>query len=134
MTPRQEQGGAGREEREDEPMDFHIVRVEVNVAAVIQEPNGDILGRNMVDATLAFGWRMGAPPEGISDARVNAALTKQLSPVLAVIQTALTFNGWVAMGQVDEPMKDNGTTVGLGVSSPVTVRVSFPDESAAIHD
>lgn len=89
----------------------------------------------MVDATLAFGWRTGTPPAGITDARVNAALAAQMSPVLALIQTALTFNGWVALGQVDEPMTENSSpTGGIGKSSPVRVHVSFPDEAAAIHD
>lgn len=100
-------------------LDFHIVRVEVTVAAAITLPDGHILGDNMVDGTLAFGWRMSTPPEGISDAEVNAALTKQMSPVLALIQTALTFNGWVAMGQVDEPMTENSSATGeVGRSSP----------------
>lgn len=121
--------------REDEPFEFHIVRVEVTASAVIQEPDGQILGKNMVDATLSFGWRTPEPPKGLSDARINAVLSAQLSPVLAIIQTALTFNGWVAMGQVDEPMVGRSTPTGeLGRSLPVRVRVSFPDEKAAVHD
>jgi hypothetical protein len=119
----------------DDAFDFHIVRVEVTVAAAIQQPDGQILGDNMVDATLAFGWRLAPPPEGVSDAAVNAALAKHMSPVLALIQTALTFNGWVAMGATDEPMNEKSSPTGeFGKSSPVTVRVSFPDETAAVHD
>ena len=120
----------------DEPWDFHIIRVEVTVAAGIQEPNGDILGRNMVDATLSFGWRTDAPPEGVSDEAVNRALgDRAISPVLALIQTALTFNGWVAMGQVDDPMTTNARTTGkASTTTPVRVHVSFPDEGAAVHD
>ena len=120
---------------QDEPWDFHIVRVEVNVSAVIQEPSGAILGKNMVDATLAFGWRTEAPPQGISDEAVNAALTRAVSAVLAAVQTSLTFNGWVAMGQVDDPMvKSPASVVGEGRSAPVVVHVDFPDERNAVHD
>jgi hypothetical protein len=116
-------------------MDFHLLRVEVNVAAIIQEPDGTILGRNMVDATIAFGWRMADPPKGITDAQVNAGLTKQLSPVLDLIQGALILNGWVAMGQVEDPMvKADATVVGEALSQPGTIRVRFPDEGSAVHD
>jgi hypothetical protein len=118
----------------DPPIDFHIVRLEVTAAAVIQDPSGQILGKNMVDATLSFGWRMAAPPAVVSDAAINAALGQQLSPVLALIQTVLTFNGWVAMGEVDEPMAQEGTTVGMGRSVPVRVIVQSPNEEAAVHD
>ncbi len=119
----------------DETIDFHILRIEVTVSGAIQEPDGHILGKNVVDATLAFGWRMGEPPPGVSDAVVNAGLTKGVSPVLALIQTAMTFNGWVALGQVDTPMLAGSTPTGeMSQSQPVTVKVSFPDEQGAIHD
>jgi hypothetical protein len=120
---------------EDEPWDLTIVRVEVTVSAVIQEPSGSIFGKNMVDATLAFGWRIEPPREGTTDAQVNAALSKAISPVMALIQTNLALNGWVAMGQVDEPLlKAGATVVGVGRSVPVTVRLIEPDEESAIHD
>jgi hypothetical protein len=119
----------------DEPIDFHILRIEVTVAAAIQEPNDQILGRNVVDATLAFGWRTGAPPEGVSDAAINAGLTKGISPVLALIQSAMTFNGWVSMGQVETPMLADAKATGeVSHTHPVTVKVSFPDEQGAVHD
>jgi hypothetical protein len=114
---------------------FHILRMEVTVAASLVDPDGGIAGDNMVDATLAFGWRTSDPPAGMTDAQVNKALVRGVSPVLATIQTALTFNGWVAMGEVDEPMKDASHPTGeMSRSDPITVHVSFPDEKAAIHD
>jgi len=103
--------------------DFHIIRVEVTVAAAIQEPSGHILGRNMVDATLAFGWRMGPPPEGISDAAVNAVLSQQMSPVLALIQTALTFNGWVAMDSFEVGWGEPGAVLPRRLAHRVSRRL-----------
>ena len=118
-----------------ETINFPIVRIEVTVAGAVQEPDGHLVGSNMVDATLAFGWRTGTVPAGVSDAAINEALTRAISPVLAIIQTALTFNGWVALGQVDEPMADSSHPTGeTARSTPVTVKVSFPDEQATVHD
>jgi hypothetical protein len=116
-------------------IDFPILRVEVTVAAAIQMPDGTMLGHNMVDATLAFGWRTGPTPAGASDARIGEALSRGMSPVLAIVQTALTFNDWVPLGQVDEPMVGRSKpTGGMARMSPVRVHVSFPDEGAAVHD
>jgi hypothetical protein len=114
-----------------------IVRIEVNVSAVIQMPDGSIFGHNMVDATQAFGWRTAEPPVNASDSQVNAALTKAMSPVLALITTNLTLNGWIYIGQVedDEPLAKSGIDTGLrSRSEPATVQVRFADERNAIHD
>lgn len=119
---------------DEAPWDLTIVRVEVNVSAVIQQPDGSILGQNMVDTTLAFGWRTEVP-DGVTDAQVNAALTKAVGPVVALISTNLTFNGWVAMGEVDDPLYKAGSTpVGEARSEPVTVRVNFVEEGNGVHD
>lgn len=118
---------------EHEP--FPIMRVEVTVAAALTDPEDRIVGRNVVDATIAFGWRTSPIPDGVTDEQVCRALTAQMSPVLAVIQTALTLNGWVSMGQVDEPMTENAKETGaVGHTSPVTVRVVMPNEAGAVHD
>ena len=110
--------------REDPVIDFPVVRVEVNVSAAIQLPDGHLLGSNMVDTTLAFGWRTGKIPDGLSDERINEALAKQISPVLALIQTNLTLNGWVFIGQIDDPMVvAPHKIVGTGRGIPVTVQV-----------
>lgn len=112
-----------------------IVYIEVNVSAVIQEPDGSVFGQNMVDATLGFAWRTEQPKAGTSDAAVNTALSKAISPVLAVIQTALTFQGWIATGEVADPMATHATDTGLSSrSTPVRVILQMPDESQAIHD
>lgn len=103
---------------------FHYMRLEVTVAAAIVDPDDQIVGKNMVDATLVFGWRCD-DPKGASDERINKALTGQISPVLAVISTVLTQQiGFVEMGQSDEPMKANAHTVGHSISDPVRVLLS----------
>ena len=105
---------------------FHYMRVEVTAAAALVGPDERIVGDNMVDATLVFGWRTG-DPGAASDEQINGALSHQISPVLAVISAALTQQGWLAMGQADEPMsKASATVVGHGKSSPVRVFV-MPD-------
>lgn len=136
MTDRQPAPDLRAEESPEEDwLDFHIVRVEVTVTAVIEEPGGTILGKNMVDATLGFGWRTSEPPPGMTDAQVNAALTSAISPVMAFIQTGMTFNGWVFIGQVDEPMsKASATVVGEGRTEPVEAElygeaVNPPDDT-----
>ena len=116
--------------------DFPILRIEVTVAAALTDTTDHIVGGNMVDATLAFGWRTGPiPPGGVSDAQVCNALTAQMGPVLALIRTALTMNGWVAMGEVDDPMGAHSTATGVvGRTRPVSVRVVMPSEEGAVHD
>lgn len=117
------------------PLDWPILRIEVTVAAAIELPDGSILGSNMVDGTIAFGWRADNLPLGLTDAQVNAALTNQMSPVMAILQTALVFQGWALLGQVDDPMTENARDTGLvGRTTPVTVELRMPNESAAIHD
>ena len=116
-------------------IDFHILRLEVTVAAALVDPSGRVVGGNVVDTTLAFGWRTGDPPPGINDAMVNDVLSKQTGPVLALITSALSFNGWVVMGTVDEPMTEHSSPTGeVGNTGPVTVQVRFPDEGQAVHD
>jgi hypothetical protein len=111
-------------ETDDPVIDFPVVRVEVNVSAAIQLPDGHLLGSNMVDTTLAFGWRTGQLPVGLSDERINEALAAKISPVLSLIQTNLTFNGWVFIGQIDDPMVvAPHQIVGTGRAIPVTVQV-----------
>lgn len=115
--------------RETEP--FHYMRVEVTVAAALITPDDRVFGDNMSAVTLVFGWRTGDPGER-SDPEINGALAHQMSPVLALISTALITQGWVAMGQADEPMtKANATVVGHGLSTPVTVHL-VPEGDA--HD
>jgi hypothetical protein len=112
--------------------EFHYLRVEVTVAAALVSPDERIVGNNMVDATVAFGWRTDDPGER-SDAEINGALSRQISPVLALISTALLTQGWVDMGQVEEPMAEApAKVVGHGMSTPVTVHVV--PEGAGAHD
>jgi hypothetical protein len=107
---------------------FHYMRVEVTVAAaIVDSDDGGVAGNNMVDATLVFGWRCD-DPTGRTDSQINAALSHRMSPVLALISTALTQQGWLAMGQEAEPMTHESVQVGQGVSTPVTVFVM--DEAA----
>jgi hypothetical protein len=119
----------------DGPVDFHILRLEVTVAAALVDPVGHVVGGNVVDTTLAFGWRTDAPPPGVPDAMVNDVLSKQTGPVLALITSSMVFNGWVAMGMVDAPMTEHSSPTGeVGRTGPVTVQVRFPDEGQAVHD
>ena len=118
----------------DGTVDFPVLRVEVNVAAAIQMPDGSILGHNLSDATLVFGWNAGKVPTGLDDAQINAALARGVSPVLALVSTALTFNGWAALGQTDEPMVKEAKDTGSVVRS-TPVRVELRESNAtAIHD
>lgn len=104
-------------------LDFHYMRVEVTVAAALVSPDSRIVGNNVADVTFAFGWRAADPGER-SDAEVNGALAHHISPVLAIIRTALIEQGWVDMGQAEEPMSKNATpTGGFGESTPVRVFV-----------
>lgn len=114
---------------------FHYLRLEVTVEAALMTPDDHMLGGNLCDATLAFGWRADEPPPGVTDESINAALTKQMSGVLAVVKSALMLNGWMAMGQVDERMGEHARATGVVAhTEPVTVRVVVPDERGAIHD
>lgn len=40
----------------------------------------------------------------------------------------------IAMGQVDEPMKEYSSPTGEMGTSPVRVHISFPNEGAAVHE
>jgi hypothetical protein len=114
---------------------FHYLRLEVTVEAALVTPEDRIVGANLVEATLAFGWRTDDPPPGVTDDAVNAALTRQMSSVLALVQSALVFNGWLAMGQADEKMGEHARATGVvSHTEPITVHVSFPDERRAVHD
>lgn len=115
---------------------FPIMRVEVTVSAALTDPTDHIVGGNVIDATIAFGWRTGPIPDGVTDAQVCNALTAQISPVMALIQASLTLNGWVAMGQVDDPMGKNlkEDTGIVGHTRPVTVTVLTPNEEGLVHD
>jgi hypothetical protein len=114
---------------------FPIMRVEVTIAAALTDPTDHIVGGNVIDATIAFGWRTSPIPEGVTDAQVCNALSAKIGPVIALIQSALTLNGWVAMGEVDEPMGALSTATGeVGHTRPVKVTVRFPDEGGMVHD
>jgi len=113
----------------------HYLRLEVTVEAALVTPEDRILGDNLVDATVAFGWRITAPPPGVTDEAINAALTKQMSTVLALVNSALVLNGWALLGQADEQMGAHATATGVVAhTQPVAVRVVVPDERGAIHD
>lgn len=121
--------------KQPKPDPFHYLRLEVTVEGAIVTPENRILGLNLVDATVAFGWRIATPPAGVTDEAVNTALTDQMSKVLALVQTALTLNGWVAMGQAEERMGEHAHVTGeVSQTRPVTVRVVMPDERGAVHD
>ena len=114
---------------------FHYLRVEVTVEAALVTPEDRVLGDNLVDATVAFGWRIADPPPSPTDESINAALTTQMSGVLALIQGALVVNGWLAMGQADERMGEHARATGvISHTEPITVRVVMPDKRSAVHD
>ena len=95
------------------PTEFHYLRLEVTVEAALVTPEDRVLGDNLVDATVAFGWRIDAPPQGVSDESINAALTKQMTSVLALVNSALVLNGWLAIGQPDERMGAHSRATGV---------------------
>lgn len=85
--------------------DDHLFRIEVTVAATLVQPNGYIIGGNMIESTLAFGWRVqGAPPPSLDAAVLDDGLAKLTAAVMELLQPVLTAHGWRAMGSVDEPM------------------------------
>ena len=115
--------------------EFHYIRIEVTVEAAIITPEDRVLGDNLVDATVAFGWRTDAPPPGVSDESINAALAKQMTGVLALVNSALVLNGWLAIGQPDERMGEHAKATGeIAHTTPITVQVRFPNEGQAVHD
>lgn len=111
----------------------HYLRLEVTVEAALVTPEDRVLGDNLVDATIAFGWRTDKPPAGVTDAAINAALTKQMTTVLALVNSALVLNGWAILGQADERMGEHSRATGeIAHTEPITVRVL--DEGRTIHD
>jgi hypothetical protein len=111
----------------------HYLRLEVTVEAALVTPKDRVLGGNLVDATLAFGWRIDAPPAGVTDEQINAALTKQMTGVLALVSSALILNGWADLGQADERMGERSHPTGeVSHTEAVTVRVI--DARGAVHD
>jgi hypothetical protein len=113
----------------------HYLRLELTIEAALVTPDDRVLGGNIVDATIVFGWKTNAPPAGVTDEAINAALTAQMTGVLAVVNSALILNGWAALGQTDDRMGEHSTPTGeVGHTTPITVRVVNPDERQAIHD
>lgn len=111
--------------------DDHFFRVEVTVAACIATPDNRALGDNQVDVTFGFSMSAARPPRDMSDAEVNAALSRNISPVAAAIVTTLTSIGFAFIGQIDEPMTEHSTPTGeFGHSTPVKVTVSMPTDPA----
>ena len=114
---------------------FHYLRMEVTVEAALITPDDHVLGDNLVDATVAFGWKITTPPPGVTDAAINARLAEQMTSVLALVNSALILNGWVAMGQPDERMGEHAKATGeIAHTRPITVRVVDVDDRQALHD
>ena len=112
---------------------FPILRVEVTVAMAVTGPDDRIVGDNVVDATLAFGWKLTPIPDGVTEEAIVAVLGTRVGPVLALVESALVLNGWVVMGQVEDPMVAGAKPTGRdGHTGPITVHVL--DEAMAVHD
>jgi hypothetical protein len=109
----------------DEP--FGYLRIEVTFAAAIITPENKLVGDNMADLTLAFGWRVAddVTHPGITDEVAMEVLRKAVGPVTGLMTAQMTLNGWVAMGQVDDPMAGwDGNVPGKTVrTDPQRVRV-----------
>jgi hypothetical protein len=113
------------EHRAAKPEEDHRFRVEVTFAAAIETPDHLILGRNVVDFTLAFHASMPRPPRKLSDEEINQTLAHHIGPVIAAVQTGLTSMGYAVVGSVDEPMAANSSPTGaFGKTSPVTVSLA----------
>jgi hypothetical protein len=118
----------------NDPGTFHYVRLEITVDTAVITPEDHVLGSDLASTTIAFGWRVDAPPPGISDERIYDGLAKQMSKVIALIEGTLTVNGWVALDPPEERMAEDADDTGLTrFTEPVPVHV-VDVERGAFHD
>lgn len=85
--------------------------VELTASAAIIDTEQRIVGDNVVDATLQFGWRADDLPPGATDEQVTKALGALLERVAAILQLGMTANKWVYFGSVEEPDLGRGEVV-----------------------
>ena len=85
--------------------------VELTASAAIIDTEGRIVGDNVTDATLQFGWRADDMPEGASDDAITGALGTVVGLATTIVQLAMTTNKWVYMGSVAEPDLGRGEVV-----------------------
>lgn len=113
----------------DDKMPYLLV--EVTVAAAFVGTDDRVVGNNVVDATLQFGWRADNLPAVIDDSRTLEALRRQMGPVLAVIRLTMTGNKWAYFGDVADPILSRGVVTGMTRTDEVRVMVPMPDVGEA---
>ena len=101
----------------------HQFRFEVTVAAHIIDSDGNPLGDNVGDTTLAFAANLDNVPDGASDAAINAALAHLASLPLGVIRGALELQGFGYGGEVEDPPIQNLRGVGYDHLQTDPVRI-----------
>jgi len=107
------------------PYTGQYLRVEVTVAACVIDGDDRVLGDVIVDATIALGHASATPSYRPTDEQIGAALTNQMSEVLATIQSSLMLSlDYIVIGQVEEPLIEaKGQEFSVGRTRPMTVTV-----------
>lgn len=106
--------------------------VEVTVGAAFIGVDGAVVGDNVADATLQFGWRADNLPTDADDPFVQEALRRQLGPVLANVQLTMTAAKWAFLGPIDKPALAGGTDTGIVMETdPITVRIPMVSDQEA---
>lgn len=113
----------------DEVIPYFLV--ELTASAGIIDTDGSIVGSNVVDATLQFGWRADDLPKGASDENVVKALSALLGRVSALLQLSMTGNKWVYFGSVEDPDLGRGEVV--RVARTDGIRVAIPMGAGPEH-
>jgi hypothetical protein len=93
-----------------DPMPYLLI--ELTVAGAFVDEAGSVVGDNVADTTLRFGWRADDLPADPSDAFVRENLRRLLGPVIALLQVTMTTNKWVYFGTTDTPMTEDAHPVG----------------------
>ena len=112
------------------PYTGQYVRVEVTVAACVIDEDDMVLNDVIVDATIGLGHASAKASYPPTDEQIGAALTSQMSTVLATIQTSLMLSlDYAVIGQVEEPLIEaKGEAFSVGRTRPMTVTVrEVPD-------
>jgi hypothetical protein len=101
--------------------------VEVTVAGAFVDADGMVIGDNVADATLQFGWRADNLPAVTGDEYIQEALRLQLGPLLALVRMTMTSNRWAYFGETDAPMAQASHPTGRAARTELRLLVPMPD-------
>jgi hypothetical protein len=122
----------GRKRHENDTISSETIPyllVEITVAGAIVKRGGGLLGDNVADATLQFGWRADDLPAALSDERVLETLRQQIGPILVATKMSMVGSGWVFLGETDEPITAASTPTGeVRRTDPVRVFIPMPGQ------